>query len=237
MKWNTSVSSHKNGEIEVRGEPLLSLMDKASFTEAVYLLLAKKMPSAQEAAMLNMVLVSCIEHGIQSPSSFVPRISASVGNSMNAALASGLLATGTWHGGAVEGAAKFLQSESSAKEIIAQVLAQKERMPGFGHRQYKDQDPRAQALFKKARELGVAGQHITRAEEFEKELESQSGKHLPINIDGAIAAVISDLGFDWRLGNAFFLLGRLPGMIAHIHEEVLNEKPYRRLEESDVVEA
>jgi citrate synthase len=54
-------------------------------------------------------------------------------------------------------------------------------------------------------------------------------KTLPINVDGAIAAIISDMGFDWRLGKAFFVMGRVAGMIAHVYEEMTTQKPMRRM--------
>ncbi len=75
---------------------------------------------------------------------------------------------------------------------------------------------------------------VSRAREIESELFHQTGKVLPLNVDGAVAAIMSELGFDWRLGKSFFILGRLPGIIAHIEEESKNETPYRRLDSEDV---
>lgn len=63
----------------------------------------------------------------------------------------------------------------------------------------------------------------------EKELEKQTGKNLPINVDGAIAAISSDMGFDWRLGKGFFLIGRVAGLTAHVYEEQTREKPMRKM--------
>ena len=63
----------------------------------------------------------------------------------------------------------------------------------------------------------------------EKELETQTGKKLPVNVDGAIAAIISDMGFDWRLGKGFFLIGRAAGLTAHVYEEQTQQKPMRKM--------
>lgn len=52
-------------------------------------------------------------------------------------------------------------------------------------------------------------------------------------MDGCIAAIISDMGFDWRLGKGFFIIPRTAGIVAHVHEEWVNEKPFRRLEEDE----
>lgn len=89
-------------------------------------------------------------------------------------------------------------------------------------------------IFRRAKQLGLYGKYIERAHALQKELQRQTGKTLCINIDGAIAAVISELGFDWQIGKFFFILGRLPGLAAHFYEEITDEKPYRRLNEKDI---
>ncbi|MBI2594831.1 MAG: citryl-CoA lyase [Candidatus Colwellbacteria bacterium] len=234
MKWKTKISQHKDGKFYVRGVSLEELIQKHTFTEVIFLLLKGQLPSEKETKMLDAVLVATAEHGVQAPSTFVTRVAVSTGNPLNAALAAGILTVGEWHGGAVEKAAQMLQSEKSAEEIVADVAKDKEKLAGYGHKVYKDEDPRTVAIFAKAKELGLSQEYIQKAIAIQQEFEKQSGKKLPINIDGAIAAIISELGFDWRLGKAVFALGRMPGMIAHAHEEIVNEKPYRRLEDDDV---
>ena len=233
-KWRTKISQHKDGKFYVRGLSLEELIQKHTFTEVIFLLLKGNLPNEKEAKMLDAILVASAEHGIHAPSAFVTRAAASTGNPMNAALAAGILTVGEWHGGAVEKCAQMLQSEKSAEEIVREVIKDKEKLAGYGHKAYKDEDPRTVAIFVKAKELGLSQKYIDKAVAIQQEFEKQSGKKLPINIDGAIAAIISELGFDWRLGKAVFALGRMPGMIAHAHEEIVNERPYRRLEEEDV---
>ncbi len=233
-KWKTKISQHKDGKLYVRGLSLEELIQKHTFTEVIFLLLKGQMPSEKEAKMLDAILVATAEHGIHAPSAFVTRAAASTGNPINAALAAGILTVGEWHGGAVEKAAEMLQSEKSAEEVVAEAIKNKGKLAGYGHKVYKDEDPRTEAIFAKAKELELSQKYIDKAVAIGQEFEKQSGKKLPINFDGAIAAIISELGFDWRLGKAVFALGRLPGLIAHAHEEIVNEKPYRRLEEDDV---
>jgi citryl-CoA lyase len=84
-------------------------------------------------------------------------------------------------------------------------------------------------LFSLAKELNIAGDHIALSKGIEKELEAQIGKQFPINVDGAIAAISSDMDFDWRLGKAFFLLGRVAGLTAHVYEEQTEQKPMRQM--------
>lgn len=234
MKWKTAISSYKNGELYIRGVRLSKFIDDANLAETIFFVLQGKSASKNQAKMLEAILVSMIEHGIEVPSAFVARSVVSAGNSQNAAIAAGILAIGDIHGGAIENAAFFLQSVDPPKEIVERAIQKKERLSGYGHKIYKTEDPRTTALFKKAEELKLSTKYLNRAREIESELLRQTGKVLPLNVDGAVAAIVSELGFDWRLGKAFFVLGRLPGIIAHIEEERENEKSYRRLNPEDV---
>ena len=234
MKFKTSISNSKNGEVFVRGQKLTSLIGKMTFTDAVYLVLRGKNPSKNQSAILDAILVSCIEHGVAAPSAFVPRVVASTGNDINVAIAAGALTISDFHGGAIERAMEMLAQKDSAKDIVANALSEGKRLSGLGHKVYKDADPRAKALFAIAKKLKLSGKFVKKAQDIEGELKKQKGTKLPINIDGAIAALLCELGFDSKLGKAFFILGRMPGMMAHALEEMTNEKPYRRLGEDEV---
>ena len=234
MKWKTNISTKKDGELYIRGNALASLMREKSFSEVAFLLLGGRLPKKEEKEMFDMILVATIEHGVEAPSGFVPRVSASVGNPMNAVLAAGMLATGDWHGGAIEKAAEYIQSPEDAAMIVQNALAKKERLSGFGHKIYKDKDPRAELLMEESLKRGVGVAQIEKARALGTQLEKQSGKKLALNIDMAIAAIISAFGFDARLGKALFVFARTPGMMAHALEEIQNEKPYRRFDEDDV---
>ncbi len=85
------------------------------------------------------------------------------------------------------------------------------------------------ALFEIADAEGVSGVHVALARAVERVLAERTGRRLPINVDGAIAALISDMGFDWRLGKGFFIVSRTPGLVAHAVEERVREKPMRRM--------
>ncbi len=234
MKWKTAISTKKDGELYIRGNALSKLMRERTFTEVAFLLLGERLPNESERELFDMILVSCAEHGVEVPSAFVPRVSISTGNPMNAALAAGLLAIGDFHGGAIEECARLLQSDASAEKIVAEMLAADKRLPGFGHKLYKEEDPRAETLLAKAGELRLAGSYVKKVRAFGEELEKQSGKHLPLNIDGAIAALMCEMKLDSLLGKALFGFARMPGMMAHALEELRNEKPYRRFGEEDV---
>jgi len=234
MKWNTKIS--KSGEdLLVRGYKLSNLAGKITFTDMICLLLKGELPKKGEREVLDAIFVSAAEHGIQVPSITAARIVQSAGNPLNASVAAGILAIGDSHGGAVEQAAKLFQEHSSEKAvgIVKQMISRKERVPGYGHKVY-DQDPRVAPLFALAEKHKLSGKHIKFAKEIDKELFKQTKKTLHLNIDGAIAAVISDLGFPWQAARAFFIIPRTAGIAAHAVEERMNESPFRRLDETDV---
>ncbi|MDP2735849.1 MAG: citryl-CoA lyase [bacterium] len=230
MKFRTKISETKDGKHAIRGYDVLELMAKHSFAEVLFLLWRGVLPEEREAKLLETVLVAATENGIESPSVFVPRISSSTGNPMHVALAAGVLSIGERHGGAAEKCAFLLQSGKSARDIVEG----NKIVPGFGHKVYKDEDPRAVLIHKKARELGFSCRHFELAYEVERELKEKKGKKLPLNIDGAMAAAMLELGLDWRYGKALFLIPRMAGAAAHVLEEQEQDNSYHRLEEGDV---
>jgi len=235
-KWKTAITDIGPGKIRVRGYSITDIMEKLSYAETVYLILKGELPSKAEAALMNAILVSSIDHGASPPSVLGTRTVVSGGNSLNAAIAGGVLTIGDTHGGAIEQSAKILQELATkgddidriASELVDWLKEQKMRMPGFGHRLH-NVDPRTSKLFEIAERHGYKGKHIELCKAIEKALAEKLGKKLPINVDGAIAAVISDMGFDWRLGKGFFIISRVPGLLAHAYEEMTRERPMRKL--------
>lgn len=228
-KWKTSISGIVDGEVHLHGYKITDLIDKVSFTDAIWLELKGELPTDKEKAMLDAILISTMDNGMGPPSVTNARNSASAGNPMQAAVAAGVLGVGEAHGGAIEECARLLQMGLSAEKLIEKVVSTGDRIPGFGHKIYKDEDPRATQIFQKAKDLGFYGEYCELVKEVEGKLEELKGKRIVINVDGAISAVVSDMGFDYRLGKGFFLIGRVVGLVAHIFEEIVREKPYRRI--------
>ncbi|MBK7143288.1 MAG: citryl-CoA lyase [bacterium] len=235
-EWKTAITDIGPGKIRVRGYDIADIMANLSYAEVVYLILKGELPTKAEAALMNAILVSSIDHGASPPSVLGTRTVLSGGNSLNAAIAGGVLVIGDTHGGAIEQSAKILQEwakkEGEPSVLAAQIVdwlnQTKKRMPGFGHRLH-NVDPRTGKLFEIAATHGYSGRHIEICKALETALAQKTGKQLPINVDGAIAAVISDMGFDWRLGKGFFIISRTPGLLAHAYEEMTREKPMRKL--------
>jgi len=238
-KWRTAISFHKGYEAYVRGYKLEDLVGNLTFTEAIYLVLKGELPDERTTKMLDAIFVATVEHSIAPPSVIAARAVISGGNPLNVGVGAGILAFGDAHGGALEGAMKFLQEnvDMNPVEVVKEYLNAKRRIPGYGHRFYKEYDPRSKKLFEIAKELGFFGKYAKFALEVEKAIETLKGKKLVLNVDGAIAAIVSEMGFDWRLGKGFFIIGRIPGLVAHAYEELVMEKPFsKRLDEEKEVE-
>ncbi len=238
-KWITSITTHdENGNPIVRGYDLVELINKVNFTQAIFLVLKGELPTEKEEKLLNAILVASIDHGVAAPSTTVARLTASNGVPSSTAIANAIASIGEAHGGAAEALAKILQEnkDKTANTLVAEYKERGKRIPGYGHKIY-EVDPRTQALLKTAQETGFWGEFVKKALEIETELTKSyaaKGKKVPMNIDGAIAALMSELGFDYRLGKSLFIISRVAGIAAHVLEEQITAKPVRRISEADV---
>src|SRR3954471_5066864 len=245
-RWHSSLTDIEPNKILVRGYPLDEMMGRLGFAEAVYLLLMGELPTPAIGRMLNAVLVSSVDHGVTPPSTLAARNVATSGAPLKDCVAAGILAFGPHHGGDIESCMHFLDSgltlmrngdsvQQAADAIVRQCVEENIVPPGFGHR-YHTRDPRAAQLFQMVLELELEGEHVRLIRSCERSLESQQerfGRPLPVNVDGAIAAICADLGFAYELGNAIFLISRLPGLIAHAHEERQRQSPMRQIDLKD----
>jgi citrate synthase len=248
MSWQTSLTSIEPNKILVRGYPLDEMMGRLSFAEAAYLLLMGELPTAAIGRMFAAILVSSIDHGVTPPSTLAARNVATSGAPLKDCVAAGILAFGPHHGGDIETCMRFLDSglalmrsgrslQQAAVAKVDECIRQKELPPGFGHR-FHTRDPRASRLFQMALELELEGEHVRLIRAIEHVLDSRAAEFahpLPVNVDGAIAAVTADLGFAYELGNAVFLISRLPGLIAHAHEERTRQAAMRQIDPKDHV--
>ena len=245
-RWQSSLTEIEPNKILIRGYPLDEMMGRLGFAEAVYLLLMGELPTPAIGRMLNAVLVSSIDHGVTPPSTLAARNVATSGAPMKDCVAAGILAFGPHHGGDIESCMRFLDGgltlirsgkslQQAAEAIVEECVKANEVPPGFGHR-FHTRDPRAARLFQMALALEVEGEHVRLIRVTERALEvhvPHYGRPLPVNVDGAIAAISADMGFAYELGNAIFLISRLPGLIAHAHEERTRQSPMRQIDPKD----
>ncbi|NYB53123.1 MAG: citryl-CoA lyase [Methanobacteriaceae archaeon] len=242
--WRTSITKVEPNRLVTQGYPQEELIGNISFPEMIHLLIKGVLPTKNQEKMLQAILVSFCDHGITPPSTQSARLMASAGSPVNACLAGGILAFGENHAGAIELAMKMLQegiessktNEFSIKEtahnLVNQYSEQNKKIPGFGHRYHKE-DPRAPRLIELSKEYNCFGEHAELAMNIQDILSKEKG--IKMNIDGANAALLSDMGFDWRVGCGLFIVGRVPGLLAHIQEEKTQEKPFRKLMDVDEI--
>ena len=239
--WKTAITKVKPNEIRLRGYRIDELMGKISFGQAVYLALKSELPSDNVGKLIDAILVSSVDHGVTPPSTLSAITVASTGAPLNAAIASGILAISRFHGGAIEDCMgvllqtnekhnfKEISVARAAEEIVEEYRTTGRRISGFGHRLHK-KDPRTAKLFKLTKELKVGTNFIGVVKAVEAALGNNLEKKLPINVDGAIAALLCELEFSPKLANAFFIIARVPGLVAHIFEEQTEQKPMRHID-------
>ena len=246
----TNITHVETDKIVTRGYNQRDLIEKIRYSDMVFLLLKGRLPSLKESKVFNQVLVSFCDHGATPPSTQTARLVASSGSPINSAAAGALLSFGHKHAGAIEKTMELFQSKINslhliedstidnkqiaglAIEIYDEYVIRGKKVPGFGHR-YHNVDPRAEKLMELAINQGFIGPHIKLALALE-DLVCQN-KQIRLNVDGANAAILSDLGFSPDLGLGIFIIGRMPGIIAHIHEEKMDEEEFRRFCDLDDV--
>ncbi len=236
MKWETKITNINNGQETIRGKKLSGLIQKNTFTETIFLIWRGRMPKPAETKMLDAMLVAAIDHGIGTASAMTARIVASAKNSLHTALTAGILAMGERHGSAIENAAKFFIENKNNKNLsqtVKELKDKKVRLAGFGHA-VLERDERSENLLKIAKKLGFFKDTCKTAIVIEKELNKLSSKPLPLNIDGAMGAILADMGFDPDIMKGVFITARVPGLVAHIYEEIKNDTGLRRLNENEI---
>lgn len=247
-KWRTALTSIEPNKILVRGYPVDELMGRLTFGEAIYLLFCGELPSPAIGSLMEAMLVSFIDHGATPPSTLAARNTATTGAPLRACIAAGVLGFGRYHGGDIETCMQFLDAglehvrggasyREAADRIVRGCHESGSLVPGFGHR-FHTRDPRAARLFQMALELEVEAAHIQMIRAVEMVLaedRKEDEPPLPVNIDGAIAALCGDLGLPPAVADALFIISRVPGIAAHTLEERERNQPMRQIDPKDHV--
>ena len=200
--------------VEVRGRDLTGeLMGRVTFTEYVHLLLTGEEPAEDQRFFLDLLLVAIAEHGLM-PTNVAARMTlAADPNSLQGAVAAGILGAGPVVLGTAEECARLLQREGDPAELVAEIRAAGGKVPGFGHPVHKPVDPRAERILELADERGVSGAFVARARAFHEAV------GLTMNVSMPIAAVMLDLGFPPDSVKAVPVLARTASLLAHLAEE------------------
>lgn len=234
--WSTAIAEVLDDEVLIRGYELSDLVGKVSYVDTVFLVLTGELPSREKRDMLDAIFVALIEHGI-SPSTIIARMLASCGSPSQGAIAGGVLSIADWHGGSgeqlgemlaglTEGTAGLPVAERGAllleraRGVVVEYRERKQRFEGFGHPMHKDGDPRAELLFGIAEQLGIAGAHVQLVRLLDQEIAASVGRRLPVNVTGAVAALLLDLGFPWMAIRGLVIVPRTTGLLGHVVEEL-----------------
>jgi citrate synthase len=231
--WSTEIIEIQPGRIAVRGYPIEQLIGELSFPEMVWLMLRGEIPAAPQARLLEATMVAAVDHGPQAPSIAISRMAVTCGLPINGAMASAINALDDIHGGAGQQCMALLQriaaddreiaDEIKVEQALDQHIEQHGKViPGFGHR-WHGVDPRAVRLLELVRQAEadgtVAGHHARIAVQIEAVLQRRKSVPIPMNIDGATAAIYCELGFAAPLGRGLFILSRSVGILAHAWEQ------------------
>ena len=216
----TRISQAYPDRVEVRGRDLTGdLMGSFSFTEYFHLLLTGEEPSEEQRYFLDLLLVAIAEHGMM-PTNVAARMTLSADpNSLQGAVAAGILGCGPVILGTAEECARLLASRREPLELARELHAAGEKVPGFGHPVHEPVDPRAERILELADERGVRGPHVALARELRDAVAEVWGKPLTMNVSMPIAAVMLDLGFPVSAVKAVPILARTAGLLAHLAEE------------------
>ena len=232
----TAIAKSDAHSITVRGLDLCDdIIGKMDFSSYFWFLVTGQQPDEQQAFFLNAVLCALAEHGLV-PSVVAARMTlAAAPEAVQGAVAAGILGCGSVVLGSAEVAGRFYAKcvadqrasgdpvEEVAKRQILELRQTTKAIPGFGHPEHSEGDPRANLLLALADERGVAGEHVAIMRALQAALPETIGRALPVNVNGPIPAIMLDLGWPVAALKGIGLLCRTAGLIGHLTEEA--ERP------------
>ncbi len=243
--WKTAVSEVANADVFIRGYSLGELIGRIPFSAACYLLIRGRLPTPSETRMMEAVLCSVLDYSLRKPGTIAARYAVSANPSMVAGIATAALAVGEYTL-APDEAGHFI-SESlaevdegkplpeSATVLVAKLREQRSRIPGFGHPNFRFLDPRAQKLKSIAQTEGVWGRACAWYEAIHGAYTTAVAKpDMVINEVGMMAAILVDMGFTPPEMTGIAFISSLPGVIAHISEELQSKIRIRVIPEDTV---
>ena len=210
------------------------LLGRVSFGELAFWLIAKRRPAPAELAMFEAVLVALADHGF-TPTALAARLTyTSAPESLQGAVAAGLLGGGSRFLGVTEDTARFLGEslgsradpprdrdawDELAAEAVTAAAAGGRLVPGLGHPVHKVEDPRTPVLFDLARQEATFGDNLALFAAIGRVHPAILGRTLPLNGAGACGAILADIGLPVAVMRGVALLARCAGLVGHLAEE------------------
>jgi len=211
--------NHKDKESYLGDKPFFPLAKGKSFSELIFILLAEREPKKEELSVFELILNLSIDHGPETPSAKALIEKTKNDESIGESVAAGIREINDSHGGAQEALMpilyKIVKEKMSAEDIVSEYKKEDKRLPGFGHRLYKESDPRAELLIETLQEKSLATDYIAASHDLQSALVKIIDKKLPLNIDGAIAIALCSFNLPAVLGKPVFIIARTAGLCAH----------------------
>ncbi len=231
----TSIGTSDLTSINLLGQDLAhDLMGQVSFGELAFWLVAQRRPTPGQLRVFEAVLVALADHGF-TPTAIAARLTyLSAPDSLQGAVAAGLLGGGSRFLGVTEDCARFLADalagrseqpaddagwDELATQVVSQARAARRIIPGLGHPVHKSGDPRTPALIALAGQEGVRGPHLRLFQAIGRVHPEILGRSLPLNGAGVCGAALADLDLPVEMLRGFALLARTAGVLGHIAEE------------------
>jgi citrate synthase len=236
VEFPTSLGTSTAEQIRLLGQDLTAdLMGKVSFGELAFWLVALRRPTPSETRVFEAVLVALADHGF-TPTAIAARLTyLSAPDSLQGALAAGLLGGGSRFLGVTEDSGRYLHEvlerhqgelpgddagwDALALDAVTKTKQSGRFVPGLGHPVHKVADPRTAVLIGIAEAEGLRGPHLRLFEAIGRVHEQVLGRRLPLNGAGVCGAALADLGLPVELLRGFALLARAAGLLGQIAEE------------------
>ncbi|GAB3001477.1 citryl-CoA lyase [Streptomyces pseudoechinosporeus] len=237
--WTSAVSRVTEDKVYVRSYDLEDLIGQIPFTAAIFLMVRGRVPTPRETRVLDAVLSGVLDYALEKPGTVAARYAVSANPSMAIGMAAACMSVGS-HTLATEDTGRFIVAthreyldsglalDEFADAKVARMRAAKQRVPGLGHPVFKKVDPRGALLKGIAVKEGLWSEAAEVYEAVHRAFTRLPGKaDIPINDVGVMAAVLLSLGFTPEEGTGLAVLSTLPGVIAHVSEELAAAKPIR----------
>lgn len=227
---HTRIAGATVDRIEVRGRDLVAdLIGKVSFTQMFLFHLLGREASTAQVAVTDAVLVAIMEHGLV-PSAVAARLTLlGAPESLQGAVAAGLLGVGDRFAGTASACAEVLGSIVTAPEaerasraaaVVESFRRERRLLPGFGHPTHRSGDPRVPRLIEIARVQGVPGRYIEALRLLEAAVKEVLGRPLPTNVSAAIAVALREVEIPPEAIRGVVLTARCAGLAGHLLEEM-----------------
>jgi citrate synthase len=234
--YPTALGASDRERITLLGQDLADdIMGSVGFGELAFWLAAQRRPSPGEVRVFEAVLAALADHGF-TPTAIVTRLTwLSAPDSVQGALAAGLLGGGSRFLGVTEDTGRFLHgvletvgelpTDDAGWDALALTTVRAERsagrfLPGLGHHVHKDVDPRTPRLMQIAADEGLVGPHLSLFAAVGRVHAEVLGRTLPLNGAGVCGAALADLGLPLPLLRGFALLARTAGLVGQLAEEL-----------------